>query len=102
MKESRLSRKLLQELNKLEGVKAIKIHGSRYMEAGSPDIFASVRGQFLVIECKRNSKVSLEPLQKQRLKEWGDAGALACSVRNNSEMETLLTFLSDASSPAAS
>ncbi len=104
MKESRLSRKLLDKLGKIEGVKAIKIHGDRYTEAGTPDIIGSVRGRMFVIECKRSSKVSLEPIQKQRLKEWANAGALACSVRNNAEMETLLTFMrgDDVSSTDAS
>lgn len=93
MKESRLARKLRDNLNKIEGVKVIKIHGGRYMEAGTPDFIGSAHGRCFVVECKRSTKQDPEKLQKQRLKEWGSAGALVCVVRSTADMETLLAFL---------
>jgi Holliday junction resolvase len=97
MKESRLARKLLKDLNKIEGVKAIKIHGGRYMEAGTPDIMGSARGRAFVIECKRSTKETPGPLQKHRLAEWHEAEALICTVRSTAEMETLLATLASPS-----
>ncbi len=98
MKESRLVRKLLKDLNKIDGVKAIKIHGDGYMEAGTPDIMGSARGRAFVIECKRSTKETPGPLQKHRLKEWNNARALICTVRSTTEMETLLAALASSSS----
>ena len=78
MKESTLVRQILDYLNNLPQCKAIKIHGSRFQEAGTPDILCCKDGKTVFIECKIG-KEKVTPIQELRLKQWQDAGA-SCLV----------------------
>lgn len=57
-------------------VKAVKIHGSPYMESGIPDLLICLEGRFIAAEAKRLGEKP-STVQKQRLKEYQDAGAYA-------------------------
>ena len=54
--ESKLSRKILDAL-RLEGYFAFKIHGSKYMMAGLPDIIVCANGLFIGLETKVPGKL---------------------------------------------
>ena len=59
-----------------EGAKVIKIHGSSNMEAGTPDLIGCLRGRCFALEVKRDKHHHATNLQKMRLAEWSEAGAL--------------------------
>jgi len=76
MKESAIVTRILKFLNRLPHCKAIKIHGSPYMEAGTPDILGCYHGQMFAFEVK-TTKGKTSKIQDYRLSQWGIAGALA-------------------------
>ena len=84
MTETALTYDILKALNALPCCKAIKLHGSRYQEAGTPDVHATAEGQSYWLEVKKDDE---EPtrLQAQRLKEWAAAGAITGVVRSVEE-----------------
>ena len=85
MTESRtITSPAVRALSGLQGVKAIKAHGSVYMELGTPDIAASAkmecphcgaRGQAFLLEGKKPGRKP-SAIQRKRLREWNDAGAI--------------------------
>jgi len=58
--------------------KCIKIHGSNYQIAGTPDIVGSIEGQCVLIEVK-NETGRLRPAQLVQIGEWKDQGD-ACVI----------------------
>jgi Holliday junction resolvase len=71
----------------MDGVKAIVTKG---LEAGCPDILGCChQGQFFCIECKIGSN---EPtrIQKHRLKEWSEAGAVCIVAREDFDKSKFL------------
>ena len=80
MKESTLVDKIRKALNAMPGVKAVKVHGSQYMRAGTPDILGCMDGQMFALEVKRDEKGKPTALQMQQLKEWSVAGAVTAVV----------------------
>lgn len=78
MKEKALTDRIIDTINNTPGAKAIKMHGSPFMEKGTPDIFAS-RNIMWAIEVKQKGKKPRR-LQQHRLKEWKNAGAVAICV----------------------
>ena len=78
MKESTLVKKILKYLNDLPQCKAIKIHGSRFQEAGTPDILCCKNGETIFIECKIG-KNKVTDIQSVRIRQWQEAGA-SCLV----------------------
>lgn len=73
MRERTLQTKIMQFLNDMDSVKAIVTTGQN--EAGTPDLVGSCQGQMFCIECKIGSN-KLSRIQKHRLKEWSEAGAV--------------------------
>jgi|TARA_Y100000310_G_C20696911_1_gene826355 hypothetical protein len=69
-------------LNALPNCKAIKLHGSAWQEAGTPDILCVREGKPYLLECKINYKNSrgATPLQQKRIREWCEAGATSTVV----------------------
>lgn len=59
-----------------EGAKVIKIHGNSNMEAGTPDLIGCIKGRCFALEVKRDKHHHATNLQKMRLAEWAEAGAL--------------------------
>lgn len=80
MKESTLVDNIRKALNKLPGVKAIKVHGTPYMKAGTPDILGCCDGQMFALEVKRDETKKPTALQVQQLWEWSEAGAVTAVV----------------------
>ncbi len=50
--EASLVRRVLRELNSWERTRAVKMHGSAYTRAGTPDILGCTHGRFFVLEAK--------------------------------------------------
>lgn len=91
MKESAIRKKVLGYLNSLSGCKAIKIHGNMYTEAGTPDIAGCIRGRAFFIELKKPGE---EPtvIQRKRLREWADAGAITGVVESLEDVQRILSL----------
>ena len=79
--ESRLTKKILDVLNRIPRTKAIKLHGSRYSVAGTPDLLVVSDGKALLLEVKTASGRTT-PIQDVQLRQWRDAGALVATVRS--------------------
>jgi hypothetical protein len=71
----------VKAINALPGARAIKLHGSIFMEAGNPDLLACATiarpyAEFFALEGKRIRK-GPRVLQQRRLASWAAAGAVA-------------------------
>ena len=76
MSESRnITSPAVKAINALPGARAIKLHGSIFMEAGHPDVLACVNGRTFALEGKR-AKKGPRVLQQKRLASWAAAGAV--------------------------
>ncbi|QKH47890.1 VRR-NUC domain-containing protein [Abiotrophia defectiva] len=58
------------------GAYHIKIHGSAFMPAGTPDILACVKGVFVGIEVKKPKGGRVSDLQKLKIKQIEQAGGI--------------------------
>ena len=76
MSEAAITRRILAAIKSTPEAKAIKIHGSGYSEAGTPDIIGAYKGRMFLVEVKAE-KGRATLLQLHRLEEWKDAGAVA-------------------------
>lgn len=68
----------------------VKIHGSAYMPAGTPDILVCINGRFVGIEVKRPEGGILSELQKLKLKLIEKAGGVGIVARNISDVSERL------------
>ena len=87
--EQSLTKRIMRTLNSIEGVKAIKFHGSVYGEAGTPDIIGCVDGRMFLIEVKAG-KNALSPIQERRLIEWAVAGAPSRVAREDFDVKAFV------------
>ena len=60
-----------------------------YTTVGDPDIYGSYRGRCLRFEAKVDREQPTA-IQKLKLKEWTHAGALACVVRSEAQVNSIL------------
>lgn len=58
------------------GAYHVKIHGSAFMPAGTPDILACVKGVFVGIEVKKPKGGRVSELQKLKLTQIEKAGGI--------------------------
>lgn len=58
------------------GAYHVKIHGSAFMPAGTPDILACVKGVFVGIEVKKPKGGRASELQKFKIKQIEQAGGI--------------------------
>lgn len=58
------------------GAYYVKIHGSAFMPAGTPDILACVKGVFVGIEVKKPKGGRVSDLQKLKLAQIEKAGGI--------------------------
>lgn len=89
MKEKTIVNKILKYLNNRPACKAIKMHGSVFMERGTPDILCIENGKPVFIEVKIPGGKTTQ-LQDLRLRQWGGAGASAHIVYSLAEVENLI------------
>lgn len=83
-RESRLSSKIIKELNKHPGIFCWKNHGSEFTLAGLPDIIGVGEGMFFGLEVKLpESRENVSPVQRHvhhQLRSAGGFVAVVCSV----------------------
>jgi Holliday junction resolvase len=91
MRESVLVTRILEELRSF-GAKVIKVHGSQYIEAGTPDLMGCYHGRPFAIECKINKNHTTR-LQLKRLDEWRSAGAVAVVAREDFDTAAFLRMV---------
>lgn len=91
MRESALTKKVLEYLNSVPGCKAIKIHGNAYVETGTPDIAGCIRGRAFFLELKVPGKKPTA-IQERRLREWKEAGAITGVVTSIEEVRAIFSL----------
>ena len=92
MKESELVRKVLAVLNSLPECKAIKVHGSPYARAGTPDIIGCCKGRMFALEVKMAGRKPTK-IQERELAAWGAAGAIAGTFYSDDSIGDLVYWL---------
>lgn len=88
--EKKVENKIKRYLDGL-GAYHIKIHGSAYMPAGTPDILACIDGTFVGIEVKKPKGGVVSELQKLKIKQIKNAGGVAFVARSIEDVERELS-----------
>ncbi len=88
-KESAIVKAILKYLNSLPSCLARKRWGGGMGVAGEPDIDACLCGRSLQLEVKRPGEQPT-PLQRKRLGEWRQAGAIVGVVTSVADVRALL------------
>ncbi|MGM0238484.1 VRR-NUC domain-containing protein [Enterococcus sp. AZ103] len=70
----------------------LKVHGSMYQPAGTPDILACVNGRFVAIEVKRPNGGVLSELQKSKLKKIENSGGVSIVARSVEDVSEVLKY----------
>jgi len=82
-RESRLSNDIKKAL-RAEGAWCIKIHGSEFMEAGTPDLIGCYLGRFFAFETKlpeKRSNTSLvQERQMEKIRRAGGKTQVVCTI----------------------
>jgi len=78
---------------KSRGLTGRKRHGDAYGVAGDPDLYFLIGGRHVEVELKRPGEEPT-PLQKLRLAEWVQAGAITRVIHSTTEFRCLLDELS--------
>ncbi len=71
--EKAIQKGIIRALNSMACTKAIKLHGSAFQEAGTPDILCVSFAMVFMFEVKKINGVVSE-IQKVRISEWNEAG----------------------------
>ena len=87
--EKKVENKIKRYLDSL-GAYYLKVHGSAYQPAGTPDILACVNGRFIGIEVKKPSGGVVSDLQKLKLKQIENAGGVGIIARDVSDVSISL------------
>ena len=80
-------------LNSLPRSKAINIHGSIFSERGTPDIIGCINGRMVAFECKRDATEDLRKIQKWRLCQWMEAGAVVGGVGSVDDVKLIVQLM---------
>jgi len=86
MSESRLQKRILDELNANPDVRATKLYP---LEVGNPDIVGCYLGRCFLIEVKYGSGTRSK-IQKWRAEEWRESGAMVVEAREDFDVELFL------------
>lgn len=87
--EKRIENQIKSYLDSLNAY-YLKVHGSMYQPAGTPDILACVNGRFIAIEVKREKGGVVSELQKSKIRKINSAGGIAFVARSVDEVSTML------------
>lgn len=90
--ESQLVTQVLAYIRGLPRAHAHKIHGSRYSDAGEPDIDACIDGRSVKIELKMPGNKPT-PVQMASMRRWENAGAFVFWATSLDEVKTFLDLL---------
>lgn len=87
--EKKVETEIKKYLDKI-GAYYVKIHGSAYMPAGTPDILACHRGRFIAIEVKKPKGGVVSPLQQLKLSQIHNNGGIAFVARSVEDVRDVL------------
>lgn len=87
--EKKVENKIKRYLDSL-GAYYLKVHGSAYQPAGTPDILACINGRFIGIEVKKPTGGVVSELQKLKLKQISNAGGVGIIARSVSDVSECL------------
>lgn len=87
--EKKVETSIKQYLDKI-GTYYVKIHGSEYVPAGTPDILCCVKGRFVAIEVKKPKGGRVSALQKLKLKLIEEAGGVSIVAKDVSDVQERL------------
>lgn len=87
--ESTLTARILKALNRLPRTKAIKLHGSRYQEAGTPDLVCISNGIPFLLEVKTDDEQPTK-IQRHRMDQWRRVGAIVAVIRSVSDAKKIV------------
>lgn len=87
--EKNVENKIKKYLDSI-GAYYLKVHGSMYQPAGTPDILACVNGRFIGIEVKREKGGVVSELQKSKIRQIKNAGGIAFVARSVEEVSAML------------
>lgn len=79
--EKKVENKIKKYLDSL-GAYYLKVHGSAYQPAGTPDILVSVNGKFVGIEVKKPVGGVVSDLQKHHISRIEKSGGVAFVARS--------------------
>lgn len=92
--------RIVRALKDRPGVVIRKRHGTAMGVAGDPDLYGSIGGRHFEIEVKRPDGASQPTeLQCQRLREWGQSGAITGVARSVEDALRILGIDCDDGSP---
>ncbi|MCJ0572363.1 VRR-NUC domain-containing protein [Enterococcus cecorum] len=89
--EKKIENQIKRYLDKL-GAYYLKVHGSVFQPAGTPDILACVNGRFVAIEVKRANGGVVSELQKAKLKRIKNSGGVAIVARSVEDVSKMLKY----------
>lgn len=88
-RELSLQKRIVAHVNACGG-RARIIAQTEYTTAGDPDILGVFLGQFFTVEAKEDGEQAT-PIQRFRLREWADSGALVGVVRSVADAEAIIS-----------
>lgn len=88
--EKRVEDQIKKYLDSL-GSYYLKVHGSAFQPAGTPDILACVNGRFVGIEVKKSKGGVVSELQKLKIKQIQNAGGVAFVARSVKDVKQELS-----------
>ena len=81
---------LIKKLNRMPGVYAIKLHGSAYGKAGTPDVLCVVNGQAYLFEVKQPGEAPTA-IQAVEMARWTAAGAVVSVIYSADDVLRLVS-----------
>ncbi len=87
--EKTVENQIKRYLDKI-GAYYLKVHGSMYQPAGTPDILCCINGRFVAIEVKRPKGGVVSNLQKSKIKKIKKAGGIAFVARSVEDVSAVL------------
>jgi Holliday junction resolvase len=76
MQEAEVVRRMLDRLNAIDGVYAIRTHGGSFQQKGTPDVLGCAHGRFFAIEAKKSAKEKPSKAQQYNMKKFRAAGGV--------------------------
>jgi len=89
MNEAEVVRRMLDRLNRVDGVYAIRTHGGSFQQKGTPDILGCAHGRFFAIEAKRSAREKPSSAQQYNLKKFREAGGVTFTSHDPKVREVL-------------
>lgn len=93
MSEKILVNKIMKYLESV-GAKAVKFHGNRFVQAGTPDILGCYKGFSFVIECKVDKNKTTK-IQDHQLNQWHEAGSYVLVAYDLISVKEMINYLEE-------